>query len=473
MNRLEQRSEPVKKRWFFWSGIIAGALLLGLLAFSFSLHGAIGLFRVNDALHLFYLILIGLGVVLVLLTLFEYYWLSSRKSVIAIIVSVIARLLTVIALLAVIGAFYYVGDYFDPVGDIAPQLMLAEGTQSSGVPNLAVTFSTQRASLNSITWGKDGTQLGKTAEVTALKTHVFVLGDLQPDAVYWYRINSGTMQTFTTPALGLNLKFAVISDSHFGTASASVDQMTAMLPAITDENNGYRMLFSLGDLVDFGFRNEEWKDAFKVLPAASSRIPTVLLPGNHDALFTGVNKYKAYAYPSGLPLERGTQLWHRIDNGKVHFLILDVEWTAESITAAQISWLEAELQSIPREDWAIIISHGFYYASGYGTEGWKWYDNPETIDALTPTFEKYGVDMVFSGHVHEMEVLKKNGVTYIINGPFGGELDTERNYTSPASIWYSVAQRDFVGVDIRGNTAEITFHGADGSVLYNYTVTNR
>ena len=119
------------------------------------------------------------------------------------------------------------------------------------------------------------------------------------------------------------------------------------------------------------------------------------------------------------------------------------------------------------------MSHGFYYSSGYVTEGWKWYDNPATINALTPLFEQYGVDMVFSGHNHQMEVLEKNNVTYVICGTFGGSIDTGRTYTSPASKWYSVAEHAFVSVEIEGNTADLSFQNAAGNVLYQFTVTNR
>ena len=67
----------------------------------------------------------------------------------------------------------------------------------------------------------------------------------------------------------------------------------------------------------------------------------------------------------------------------------------------KVSGWRQQLASIPKDDWKIVVGHGFYYASGSITDGWKWYDNPETINKLTPLFEKYGVDMVFSGHDHQ------------------------------------------------------------------------
>ncbi len=41
-------------------------------------------------------------------------------------------------------------------------------------------------------------------------------------------------------------------------------------------------------------------------------------------------------------------------------------------------------------------------------------------------FEKYGVDLVFNGHVHQMELLHHSGVTYVTCGSFGGVPDSGR-----------------------------------------------
>ncbi|MEA3307196.1 MAG: hypothetical protein U9Q34_05385, partial [Elusimicrobiota bacterium] len=41
---------------------------------------------------------------------------------------------------------------------------------------------------------------------------------------------------------------------------------------------------------------------------------------------------------------------------------------------------------------------------------------------LAPLFEKYGVDIVFSGHDHSYERLYKNGIYYVIAGGGGAPL---------------------------------------------------
>jgi len=461
----------MKQRGYLWVSLFSGLLLLVLLAYSLTLWGGVGLIRVNGMLRTAYIVLAALAIVtlglVAVLNLGAY-----KKSALAKIIAPVVIVLTVITLVFNLGAIYYVGDFFDNLGDTPPRLMITEGAQASGAPRLAVVFQTRLANINNLRWGDNDGLIGTMTEAKPVTSHVFLLSGLQPDTEYWYRVNFGTVYSFFTPPPDGNFNFALVADVHFGDIDASTEQLSSMLAAINDPENEYRLLFSNGDLVDFGFRNGQWAEAFTTLSDTVARLPFTMVAGNHDTLFTGVNKYKNYASPPGLPLENGTQMWRRIDCGRVHFLVLDVEWSAETITPAQKAWLENELKSIPQDDWVFVMSHGFYYSSGYVSEGWKWYDNPETIEALTPLFEQYQVDAVFSGHNHQMEVLKHNGVTYIINGVFGGKIDPAPEYISPASLWYSVEQHAYIGVEINGETAEVSFHGADGSVIYQYTLNN-
>ena len=133
-------------------------------------------------------------------------------------------------------------------------------------------------------------------------------------------------------------------------------------------------------------------------------------------------------------------------------------------------WLEIQLSSIPSGDWKIIMSHGFYYSSGTTSLGWNWYDNPETISALATLFEKYAVDIVFSGHNHYLEFLQHSEIHYVVCGGFGGKLDPAPTYISPSSIWFQSGQFGFADVKINGNEATLNFRGSDSTILKSFTV---
>jgi hypothetical protein len=450
---------------------LTGTLLVALfLAWAFSLHGTIGLFRVNGQFHSLFLYAGGFGLILLLLSLL-YLGLKTRLKPLGL--RLLAGLLLFLSVPGIIGpplAFAYAsGAFSGSIGDTPPQLLMADGVGVNGIPNLAVTFNSAAPSQNTLTWGK-GTSQTALSEDKATKEHIFILRDLEPASTYIYRVNDGATYSFSTPALDGELRFAFGSDAHYGAGDNRADLTAKMLADIADPASGYNLFFYGGDLVEHGFSSSQWGKAFRAFSSTTSVIPTRFTLGNHESLFAGLSRYENYAYPAGMDIQSGSRLWYRIDAGKVHFLVLDIEWSAESYTAAQAAWLEAQLKDIPAGDWKIVVSHGFYYASGSVVDGWKWYDNPETIDAITPLFEKYKVNLVLSGHDHQMELLQQNGVTYAICGAFGGLPDEMRAYTSPARVWYLNGAYGFVDASISGNKCSVTFRSPDNAVLKTFVI---
>lgn len=102
---------------------------------------------------------------------------------------------------------------------------------------------------------------------------------------------------------------------------------------------------------------------------------------------------------------------------------------------------------------------------------WCWYNNPETIGKLSPLFEKYCVDLVFSGHNRQLELLQRSEVTYIIIcGGLGGIPDPVRTYASSLSLWYSAGQYGFVTVNISGREANLVFRSPGYLPLKSFTI---
>ena len=462
----------MKRNLFFWFAIFASALVFVFLAWAFSLHGTIGLFRVNGILRLAFIALALFTIVLLILCILERWWLSKKQTGWVRVLSWLVRIMTVLGIIIPILAFVYIGIRGSFAASESPQLLMMDGIGSNDVPDMAVVFNTVNSTTNSVKWGSGDTS-ATFSEEKPLKQHVFMLRDLQPDTEYWYQVNDSQTYRFKTPSVdGQYLHFAVFSDAHFGDAASRNDLSSKMLQYIADPANRFNLLFSLGDLVDYGFKDKQWQAAFKVLSPITSVIPTKYVAGNHDTLLGGLKRYETYCYPVGMELRTGTRLWQRIDVGKVHFLVIDLEWSAESYTREQNIWLETQLASIPKDDWTIVMGHGFYYASGSVIEGWQWYDNPETIQKLTPLFEKYGVDMVFSGHAHQLELLQKSGVTYVICGAFGSGSEPERQYISPESVWYSINHFAFVDVTVNGSEARLVFRDSDYNELNSFIIPN-
>jgi acid phosphatase type 7 len=442
------------------AAIFSGAFL----AWLFRLHGTRGLLHVEIIgwLAVIFIALAGL----LPLALWFVYFLRGKK---ARLLRAAVILVSIISLAVPVSGFAYINGFPSPTPAATAPRLIISGTGAYGLPDIAVTFMSTKSTVSTMAWGRVGTSPIFDA-ATPGTSHTFLLRDLEPGSQYWYRIDGGPEYRFSTPDLAQPLHFAVGSDAHFGAGDSRPDITAQMLDMIAGANGYYDYFFFLGDLVEFGFRPEEWQQALAALPAASATIPTAFAPGNHDTLFTGLGRYLDYCCPAGAAFDSGSRLWRRIDAGDIHFLILDLEWSAEAFTPAQQTWLEAELQSIPAEDWTVVLNHGFYYGSGSVTRGWAWYDNQETIGLITPLFEKYDVDLVFSGHAHQMELLEHNGVTYVIAGAFGGIPDPEREHISPTSLWYASGQYGFVDVAIAADQAAIAFTLPDGQVIHTASV---
>ncbi len=314
---------------------LIGTLLIGcFLAWAFSLHGTIGLFRVNGQFHSLFLYASGFGFILLLLSIL-YLWLKPRLKPLSL--RWLAALLFVLSVPGIIGpplAFAYAnGAFSGSIGDTPPQLLMADGSGAFGIPNLAVAFNTATESKNTLTWGKGNNQ-STLSEEKASKQHIFMLRDLAPTSNYTYRVNDGATYSFTTPSTGDDLRFAFGSDTHFGAGDNRTDLTAKMLALIANPANGYNLFFNGGDLVEHGFSASQWGEAFRAFSSTTSVIPTRFTLGNHESLFAGLSRYENFAYPAGMDTQSGSRLWYRIDVGKVHFLVLDIEWSAESYTAA-------------------------------------------------------------------------------------------------------------------------------------------
>lgn len=261
-------------------------------------------------------------------------------------------------------------------------------------------------------------------------------------------------------------RFAAAGDPHIGDPTSHTERTLHMLNIIKNEK--YSAFFLLGDLVDHGFNGKLWQKALQAIAGLEQTVPFCHIPGNHDMMFGGDALYRRYARP-----KTQTKLWRRIDRGNVHFLILDIEWCTQTYTPEQARWLQAELASIPRQDWCIVLTHTFFYCSGLRKHGWDWSDNTKLIAKICPLFERYGVDLVMSGHSHQAEILQKNGVTYVVMGTFGGPLGKPALKTSTASLWYKPQQHAFAEVILKEKTGILNVRDPENKILYSFNFRKR
>lgn len=261
-------------------------------------------------------------------------------------------------------------------------------------------------------------------------------------------------------------RVAVSSDPHWNRDKSNAKNRTQILKTVG--NGDYDMFFCLGDISEYGDVAGYYTEPVRDFNEYLKETPLFALMGNHDALIAGGSKvFNKIFYGK----EKADQ-YYCLNYGDTYFIILDLLWGSEELNRKQMSWLESTLKAIPQESKVIVLSHAFMLSSGYVDPDFNknWFDNPDMIEKLCPVFEKYKVDLVISGHNHLMELLKKDGVTYVVIGAMGGVLDSV-DYRSPYSVWVDNKNNGFLDMDLSlDSKISFDFKDQDGKVLYSETI---
>ncbi|MCK5358240.1 MAG: metallophosphoesterase, partial [Elusimicrobiales bacterium] len=170
-------------------------------------------------------------------------------------------------------------------------------------------------------------------------------------------------------------------------------------------------VFHTGDMVDNGAKKEEWDIFEKIVAGLRKNSEFFPVHGNHE--WVAPNYFKVFNFANWIT-------FYSLDRHNIHFTVIDSEvpfWQG----SWQYKWIKRDLKQASLSDktkFMVVLLHRPLYSSGkHGA-----YDSPVVSRELAPLFEKYGVDIVFSGHDHSYERLYKNGIFYIVTGGGGAPL---------------------------------------------------
>lgn len=435
--------------WLYFITTLAYVLMF---VWVFMFPGTKGLVIWDPGYAMYFYILGFVGIIPIILWLLDRFIVKKR------LYSVISKLLSFILLVVPIAVvtFFLVSASFKTV-DFPPLVFINDNTEEERY-TFAYRTEEKRSDSLEVTISKgDNVESIELTDDEDSNKHYFTFGQPGP-ATYEISSEEGTF-TMVIPENPSKIKrFAIASDSHIGTTKSDLDSTKKMLETIS--STPYNSFFLLGDIVEFGFSFEQWVDAWEILASKQTTVPFRPLIGNHDILFGGNKLFD----------ELMGKDYFRVDFDKVHFIALNLPWGIEDFSTKQKQWLETQLKSIPEDDWTIILTHAFLYASGYNYRGVLWGDNQNAIDELVPLFEETGVDMVFSGHNHQMEHITNEGIEYFITGVFGSHLDEDREFTSEGSQWYNNKTHGYVDLAVGESSATVTFLDSAGEGLYSYVL---
>jgi hypothetical protein len=259
-------------------------------------------------------------------------------------------------------------------------------------------------------------------------------------------------------------RIALSSDPHYGREASDSPARSAILrlSQAEYENGTLDAFFDLGDTVEMGMAAAGWKEAIESIRRDAPALPFVALLGNHDSIIGGITRWK-----TAFALEPS---W-RMDEGPVHFIALDLLWGPEGFGAAKKAWLKAQLDSIPVTDYIVVLSHCFFYSSGYVDEGtgMPWYDHADMLREVAPLIAGKA-DLVVSGHNHYMEWIEADGSAWAVVGAMGGKPDPVPSYVSPGSVWFSRGVFGRLIIELRPEGLACEFQDQTGKALFQKTL---
>lgn len=288
--------------------------------------------------------------------------------------------------------------------------------------------------------------------------HELVLEGLEPDTAYYYRVLAGPDTSpdarFHTPAApGRPIRFCAYGDTHGDstTQQSVVDRMELVEP-------GPGLLLHCGDVTASGSKSQ-YRLFFDIEHLLLAGIPLFPALGNHD-VDSSANWHRFFCLP-------GNERWYATRYGSSVFLCLNSNLD-HAPGSEQYQWLLSELLADSANPAIRHIFVWFHYPA-YTTNN-AYAGDTIARQHLCPLFERFGVRIVFSGHVHAYEHSLVNGVHYLTVGGGGATLSGSWGPAQPWTV-YREATYHFALLDVRGDTVFCRGVKPSGAVFDSFALT--
>lgn len=271
--------------------------------------------------------------------------------------------------------------------------------------------------------------------------HQVELAELESEANYFYQViavfGSGdtirsSINTFQTAVNDSSaFAFAVFSDSQNDWKDPQAWKR------VSEQAYKERPNFALhaGDLVDLGYMKDDWVNEFLGQGNLFMKtIPIFSIPGNHEHDAALYYQYMHVPKP----------YFYSFRYGNAEFFMVDTDQYQEEGTD-MFNALEMALAK-SNAYWKFVVHHHPPFSSDDDDFGNTYFEastlGDDEVKQLVPLYEKYGVDIVFYGHIHTYErtwpilqnkPVTENGVLYVNVGGAGGSLENP----APTRSWFT------------------------------------
>ncbi|HSI78976.1 MAG TPA: metallophosphoesterase [Lunatimonas sp.] len=367
------------------------------------------------------------------------------------------------------------------IRDNRPGFLIKPYLQLSTQTEMSLLWETTHPTTSLIEFGKARFDSGEAildqqvSDGVFKHMHELTMQSLEPETHYFYRVSSVTEPGDTLRTEILPFKTAVFEETPFAFTIFSDSQNNPEIwGKITALARDERPNFAIhgGDLVGLGYRKSEWVEEF-FAPSYHfmKQIPIFSTLGNHEHDATFYYQYMKNPDP---------EHYYSFKYGNAEFFMIDTDQFQEPGTPLY-RWLEKALAT-SQATWKFVVQHHPPFSSeenDYGDTNFELstYGDGEA-KLLVSLFEKFGVDIVFSGHLHmyertwpilEDKVVEKNGVRYMILGGSGGGLEK----SAPNRTWFTNKVRTlhhYGYIAINGNQLQFQAIDQDGNLFDQFTL---
>ena len=321
------------------------------------------------------------------------------------------------------------GSHFEPLAANVPQQLHLSLMDDKSA--MRVTWATKSEVTNAVVEvSKEASMSGEKTTSAATSTyhagtlfpwvgwiHTAVMTGLSPSTRYYYRVGatgangvwSGVVDFKSQTSSPQPVKIALYGD--MGTVAPFGFEVAHQI--ISDNQvTPYDLVVHAGDVAYAGTgRTWEfeyfWDLFFRQVEPYASRIPYMTAVGNHEHYFNFSSYLARFDMPMGTTPGGARNFWYSIDHSFAHWTFMSTEhdYTPGS---PQYQWLEKDLANAFKKrqngavPWIFLVGHRPMYCSD--ADEWDSHrPGAPFATAIEPLMVKYGVDVYWSGHMHEYE----------------------------------------------------------------------
>jgi Calcineurin-like phosphoesterase len=317
---------------------------------------------------------------------------------------------------------------------VLPVISRGPYLQSTTPSSTFIQWRTDIPSDSKVSYGLTKSYGNTERETDMVLDHSIQITGLLPNTKYYYKIGSTaiTLQQgeenyfYTAPFFGSEQKIQIWAIGDFGKGSSTQYQV---LQSYIDYLGGKRndMWIWLGDnAYNLGLDSEYGNYVFDVYQNQFKNWNFYPALGNHDyaqsgylsnaSLGTNFPYFNIFNLPQqaqcgGVP--SGSEKYYSYDWGNVHFIALDSYGAYNHIGSPMYRWLLNDLQ-INQSKWIIAYWHHPPFSKGTHDSDWE-IEMVDMRENIVPLLERFGVDLVLTGHSHTYER------SYFMHGHYGVE----------------------------------------------------